>query len=273
MSWSPSCCWHFMNKGIFLCLPCSASSRNSLQIWDYQNRAFSVPKVLPEHPVPLWPERSISRMSQIPIQSCFNLCQHMAQREGNSPSSTTCRCSLYLLPFCFFDTVMLLYTQGNGIPLLSSDPEILNSSVLAVPLTKSQNCWIHSFFTIPWKHLFTQTMRWWLTLITLRGGKCLRKYDYKRHLAINYSLWTKSFPALLCPKSASSGAAAQWSNFWHSQSSSWNSSVWQALRKPKPAHGGLLVLRSCTVEMVCWFSSRKNQPQTKMLSFYTLKMT
>lgn len=36
----------------------------------------------------------------------------------------------------------------------------------------------------------------WLPLITPRGGKCLRKYEHKRHLAISYSLGTKPIPAL-----------------------------------------------------------------------------
>lgn len=44
-------------------------------------------------------------------------------------------------------------------------------------------------------HFSTQTVTWWLTLIMLRGGKWLRKCDDKRHLAVDYSLWTKPIPA------------------------------------------------------------------------------
>lgn len=40
MSWSPSCCWDYMNKGMLPWLACSAFSSYSLQILDYQNRAL-----------------------------------------------------------------------------------------------------------------------------------------------------------------------------------------------------------------------------------------
>lgn len=52
---------------------------------------------------------------------------------------------------------------------------------------------------------------------------------------------------LLCPGSASSGPTVEWNIAWHYQGSSWDSNMWQALMKPKPAHGGKLVLRCCTV--------------------------
>lgn len=75
-----------------------------------------------------------------------------------------------------------------------------------------------------------------------------------RHVAMNLSQWTKNvllyLPApLLCLRSASSRPTAEWSIACHYQGSSRDSNAWQALMKPKPVHGGKLVLMSCAVEV------------------------
>lgn len=223
---SPSCCWDYGNKRNFPQPPAQTLCKYEITSTE-PFQCQRLPVAFKEH-------------SQDVTHSHAGLLCPAAPRgtEGREFHQQHSLQGIFLHPlpkFCFLAPFMLLFTQGNGVALLSLDPEALNSSV---PLTRSQSWWLPSLFTIPWKHLSTQTTAWWLKVINTERRK-VQKTSRQQLFPVD-----KTYPCstcVLCPRAASSAPAAQWRNSWHSQSSSWNSSVCQALREPKAAQGGLLL--------------------------------
>lgn len=270
----------YENKGIFLSLQQKLSANIKLA----EQNPFSAMKTL----CPCGLKGAFPGCHKFPSGLLCAVPAHGTE-EGNSTSSTAWRGFLHLLPtFHFLGTFMLLYTQGCTAFFRPWNFKFLSAGCAPHQITE-----LISFFLCHSLKTFLRTNHDMMAGIDCTEEIVQGNMNTKDTLpSIIPRGQTPSLSALLCSAQDQHPQDQQ-----HKEAIPGTPKAPKvALREPRPAHGALLVLTSCIVEILCWFPCRKkcpmgatiwhfcwppsldicsllgtHQAQTKMLSFYTLK--